>query len=306
MTTTAAGRDWCSLALILDGLDLEAVIGGDRRAAEEARSCLARHRSLAANKLFLKSLDVVITERCSLRCRDCSNLMQYYRRPADCDPEAVVAETAAVLDLVDGLDELRVIGGEPLRHPGWPRIVEGLLELPVGRITVYSNGTLDPGPVFRPGPAHERLFFMFTDYGPLSRHLSTIAARFDREGVRYRIEPVESWTDCAAIGPRRRSPEAARTVLGECCARNLTTLLRGALYRCPFLAHAMNLQAIPRLEKDRVRLSGQDRGAARAALAEMLTRDVLASCDYCPGRSFAADPIVPAVQIREPRPYAEV
>ena len=31
--------------------------------------------------LKVKSLDVVLTERCSLKCVDCSNLMQYYEKP---------------------------------------------------------------------------------------------------------------------------------------------------------------------------------------------------------------------------------
>ena len=35
------------------------------------------------DQLNLNSLDVVITERCSLKCRECSNLMQYYQAPHD-------------------------------------------------------------------------------------------------------------------------------------------------------------------------------------------------------------------------------
>ena len=37
------------------------------------------------DKLVLKSLDVQITEKCSLKCKDCSNLMQYYKKPVDTD-----------------------------------------------------------------------------------------------------------------------------------------------------------------------------------------------------------------------------
>ncbi len=45
-------------------------------------SYITRHkRYFDPDVLFLPSVDVVITERCSLRCRDCSNLMSYYRPP---------------------------------------------------------------------------------------------------------------------------------------------------------------------------------------------------------------------------------
>ena len=36
-------------------------------------------------KLIIKTLDVQITEKCSLKCKDCSNLMQYYKKPKDSD-----------------------------------------------------------------------------------------------------------------------------------------------------------------------------------------------------------------------------
>lgn len=35
--------------------------------------------------VILNSIDFIVTERCSLRCRDCSNLMQYYKNPVDED-----------------------------------------------------------------------------------------------------------------------------------------------------------------------------------------------------------------------------
>ncbi len=32
------------------------------------------------NILNVKHLDLVLTEKCSLKCKDCSNLMQYYAK----------------------------------------------------------------------------------------------------------------------------------------------------------------------------------------------------------------------------------
>ena len=34
-------------------------------------------------KLNIKTIDIQVTEKCSLKCKDCSNLMQYYKRPQD-------------------------------------------------------------------------------------------------------------------------------------------------------------------------------------------------------------------------------
>ena len=36
-------------------------------------------------KLNIKYIDIMITEKCSLKCKDCSNLMQYYQKPVNSD-----------------------------------------------------------------------------------------------------------------------------------------------------------------------------------------------------------------------------
>ena len=35
-----------------------------------------------SSPLVIRSVDVVITEKCTLKCKDCANLMQYYQNPS--------------------------------------------------------------------------------------------------------------------------------------------------------------------------------------------------------------------------------
>ena len=53
------------------------------------------------NVLKLKSIDVQITEKCSLKCKDCSNLMQYYKKPIDADFEILTKSIDKILNAVD-------------------------------------------------------------------------------------------------------------------------------------------------------------------------------------------------------------
>ena len=41
-------------------------------------------------KLVFNRIQYVVTERCSLRCRDCSHLIQYYQHPKDIDLDRVL------------------------------------------------------------------------------------------------------------------------------------------------------------------------------------------------------------------------
>lgn len=63
------------------------------------------------DQLNLNSLDVVITERCSLKCRECSNLMQYYQAPQNFPLDDLKKEIERVLSVCDEIYEIRVIGG---------------------------------------------------------------------------------------------------------------------------------------------------------------------------------------------------
>ena len=42
------------------------------------------------SKTYMRSLDVMITTKCSLKCRNCSNLMQYYTDPKNTSLEKIV------------------------------------------------------------------------------------------------------------------------------------------------------------------------------------------------------------------------
>jgi len=51
--------------------------------------------------LHLKSVDAVVTEGCSLKCIDCSNLMQYYVKPKSSELGLLIHSTAKILNSVD-------------------------------------------------------------------------------------------------------------------------------------------------------------------------------------------------------------
>jgi len=56
----------------------------ERRIEYYKNMCL-KDEYTTSGVLNIKSLDVQVTERCSLKCANCSNLMQYYERPVNED-----------------------------------------------------------------------------------------------------------------------------------------------------------------------------------------------------------------------------
>ena len=68
------------------------------------------------NLLHVKHLDLVLTEKCSLKFKDCSNLMQYYAKPIDEDYVNLIKGLDKFMNSVDFVNEIRFIGGEPLLY----------------------------------------------------------------------------------------------------------------------------------------------------------------------------------------------
>jgi organic radical activating enzyme len=216
------------------------------------------------NPFFLRSLDLIITERCSLKCKDCSNLMQYYKNPKDCSINQLLYDMNELLDKFK-VGEFRVIGGEPFLNKYWESIVAMLEKNKrVNRIVIYTNGTILPSPQFLISP---KVFVMITDYGKLSRKIKEIKELFDKHKVNYKIQtPI--WTDCGGINKHNRTPEENKRLFKNCCSRN-TTLSNGKLYACAFSAN----------------------------LARLGIYDSESSCDYCSGRGINDKRIEAAKQI---------
>lgn len=257
--------------------------------------------------LSLRSVDVVVTERCSLRCRDCSNLMAYYASPKDFDSESVLDAAARLCASVDGIAEFRVIGGEPLMNRDWVHVVEGLLKLSQDRyVVIYTNGTILPTEVQLDALKGERVVFNITDYGLLSRNLEPLCELLARYRIAYTVVSMDGWVDCGKVRPHNRTAEQLKRIYADCCAKNLYSLLGGELYRCPFAANANNLRAIPQDEGNGVDLLDTiSCSELRRRIEAYVTRDsFLPACDFCNGRSyFAPSSFPPAIQASAALPY---
>ena len=74
------------------------------------------------DKLNIKTIDIQVTERCSLKCKDCSNLMQYYKKPQDSELGLLLKSIEKIMVAVDSLEEFRVLGGDPFMNKNLHKI----------------------------------------------------------------------------------------------------------------------------------------------------------------------------------------
>lgn len=298
--------NWYAGGLLLKDLDvsqsqLESAIDYTKFAIE---SCILCHDGyLNPNQIFFRSIDFIITERCSLKCRDCSNLTQYYEDPKDCDTDMLLKSIDVFCAVVDKVMEFRIIGGDVFMNPKWPIIVKKLTdELKAKRIVLYTNGTIIPNEKDMPVLKNDKVLIVISDYGSLSRNLVGLKQMFEKNKIAYHILEVNEWLDCAAIMPHNRSIDENKEIFKKCCAKNMPTLSDGKLFRCPYAANAARLQAVPDFKNDYIDLFQESLGAESINQTKnkvrdyILNKDYLKICDFCNGRPLSGPEIQPAVQ----------
>ncbi len=253
-------------------------------------------------KLFMRSIDLVITEKCSLKCKDCANLMQYYEAPVNISYEELITDFDNLIKNVDYVHEIRLIGGEPFMNKDIYKILEYISSSSkISKIVIYTNATI---PIKEKEYEikvlqNHKILFALTDYGSLSKNTNKIVFTLDRLGIAYRRHPPENWTDSGKIYNFNRSIPELKKIFNDCCGKNLLTLTGGKIYRCPFAANTERLQAIPNNKKNSV-LVNSSKENIKKYISDI---SYLPACNFCQGRSFDAPEIKPAVQVKNPIPY---
>jgi len=289
--------------LLIENLDLEETTYSLPHDFIEfaASACITCHHSyLSPEKIILRSVDIMVTEKCSLKCTDCSNLMQYFEAPQNYTLESMMSSVESLCASVDTIHEFRVIGGEPFMNKNVYEVIQRLSEISnVQRVVIYTNGTIPLRKDKLDILQHNKVVLMITSYGELSKNLYRIETVCDDNGIVYHTRPAQGWTDCAKITKQNRTAEEHEETYKSCCAKGLYTVSNGELHRCPFSANAAQLGAIPDFKNDYVNLLTIDAETAKQELQNYFTDTTpLDACDYCTGRRLDDPQITPGIQTK--------
>lgn len=269
---------------------------------------------LDESKLYIRSVDIVITEKCSLKCIDCSNLMQYYEKPVNIEFEQVRKEIDFITAAADEINELRIIGGDAFMSKDFPQIVNyAASKINVNKVVIYTNGTIAPNiDKIKEISDNRKIFVFITTYGELSKNALKLSQALDEHNIQFNRQPAYGWTDCGTIVKHNREASAQEKIFQNCCAKHFTTLTDNKLFRCPFAANLYRLQATPDYREDYIELQDVSKLDAvelekyRSRLTKYL-RDIayINYCDSCNGRTYGDPEIDPGVQTKVPLKYVK-
>jgi organic radical activating enzyme len=261
------------------------------------------------SKLRLNSLDLVLTEKCSLKCKDCSNLMQYYAKPVDEDFDLLMKSLGKFMDSVDFIQEIRFIGGEPFMYKRIDEVINKVLEYSnFNKLVVFTNGTIVPKQEKVKTFQNQKIIFKISNYGEISKNVTKLENFLSLNKIRYISERVTRWQDCARIEKFDRPISLTKEIFGNCCVNEALTMLHGKLYLCPYSAHAENLDAIPKTSSDSIDLNILDnndviKGNIRSLV---FNKEYLGACNWCNGRDYNVSNVEAALQTEKPLEYKKI
>lgn len=157
---------------------------------------------------YIYHMEMPVTTKCSLRCKDCSNLMQYYKSPYDVDIELLLESVDKLMEVVDRISTYTLLGGEPLLYFNLSTLLNRLIsEKKIEKIRIITNGTIVPkAPELINLLKDKKVYMYISNYGILSRKKTQLIDLLEEKGVKYFIFDEEvTWRDMGNIENRGKN-----------------------------------------------------------------------------------------------------
>lgn len=270
-----------------------------RLPADEAEKYLAEKKQLLSNpeKFVLPRIPLMITTRCTLRCKECSNLMPYYCKPSDYLLEDILKWIDNLCDVVDELVCLELVGGEPFLYKDLQGLLEKIVsQKKIQRIEFTTNGTVLPNDnLMKLLSKDPRVFIKISQY-PNVVDPQKIISLLEAYQIQYEMLAIDKWSKTAHLNKRNRTEaEITTQYLGCFPAKYCRTVLNGRLYACSKAASLGELKVVKDLEC--VDLNSRERLKER--LIEFLHMNASKACYYCDYGSTEEEFVQPAIQVEK-------
>lgn len=246
-------------------------------------------RILLKSKDFicLSNLDLVLTTKCTLRCKDCSNLMHYYKNAISYSPEELIKDLDTLLLSVDLIYEIRILGGEPFIYPNLSKIISKCLEEhKIKNIRLITNGSLMPTgdcleylSVLQPRQKNKILFNM-SSYSVVADSVKDkLYARLKSLGYCFNVRHVRTWNDYGLF--ERRNFSFSDLIKNYSTCYVCVTLFNHEISMCARAAHGTFLGLIPKIETEHVKLNDRKPEDIRRELKALFNKKFVSTCNYC-------------------------
>lgn len=191
-------------------------------------------------EVHLGRVSTAITEKCTLRCKNCITYMPYYNQPVNYGYEAICHNIDMLCSLADSIACLNIVGGEPFLSYDLIRYLDYIMSNHanvIGKIVIITNGTIVPDEemfyALRKYNAEVRISD-YTDTVPYQRKLKELIEKLENNGVDYQRIKFDEWLDMGTPNENicmGETPDEVREHMFRCNGR-CQFLCQGKYFYC--------------------------------------------------------------------------
>lgn len=245
----------------------------------------------------LAHVEAVVTQCCNLKCKDCSNLMPYYKHPKNTDIFELISWIDNLLEAVTYIGELRILGGEPFINRQITDLIERYaFHEKIGVISIFTNGTIMPDKKVLNCVKNNHAKLHISDYGIGDSVRKALINKCTEMEISFYVRKYDEWFQFGDMSYNNLSEQEIKEMYSQCTAAFCISILNGKLYKCSRAAHAYEIGLVKCRNDEYI-----DLGEAKVCVDKLETflykTEYLNACKYCLGTNGIGKVIKPAEQI---------
>lgn len=246
----------------------------------------------------LAAIDVSVTQKCNLRCKECTSFMPYYSHPQDFELDDVINYCDKVLKN-RLFHQFFLEGGEPFLWKPLAKLLEYLVKREeIFTIMIATNGTILPSPELLEVLKNPKIMVRISDYGEHSRKKDAMLDLFKKENVICKTIRV-NWNKITDF--YLRPEEEYKEIISSCCKledNGTPNIADGLMFVCPIQANLHNAGIFVSPPEDYIDLHEPDSEEMQKRIGEFLqAKHIPKVCRYCNGRGYTGEKVPPAEQL---------
>ena len=236
---------------------------------------------------YYEYLEIPITTKCTLKCKECSNLIPCYKNNDTIELEKLLESIDKFLEIINNIVYVRVLGGEPFLNTNLERIITKLSKSPkIQRVEIVTNATIIPtNKELLKKLSNPKVNISISRY-PYSR-IDKLTKVLKENNISYKIDDIKFWLSYGPLNKRNKTKKELIKQYRK-CHHICKSMVNGEIHLCPRSSHGkdLNIFKVPEDEYLNIldnNLSIEDK---KNMFNKMLKRKYILACDYC---DFATD-----------------
>ena len=230
-----------------------------------------------------------ITNKCTLRCKDCSVSIPYLKEHKDIDEEIIISDITKLSNSSYFIDYIEFMGGEFLLYKNIDILLNKILKIKnIGFLSLWTTGTYIPNDNFFTILVNNknRIHFNISDYGKnvpkkLIENQNKLLEKLDKYNIDYVVLENKSWFNVSDFTYNGKDEDFLKKYYKKCsmAKKGCVVVQNGKIYRCG--PHFGGIMSNRIKEMNVLDINSVDEYKLPSMLDNFIDMEYIDACKYC-------------------------